>query len=229
MFWLIGDARQRIDVLKKYYTLIKRKKSRGLKIATIFTYQANEEDNADMLDVDVFAGEGTTGNQHSRDFLEDCINDYNDLYSTNFSTDRFYDYYRDLQKRIKNREVDLVLVVNMFLTGFDSERLNTLYVDKNLRYHGLIQAYSRTNRLHNSDKPHGNIVSFRNLKEATDKALALFGDENAKEVVFKKPYEEQKKEFDNKLAELRDKVSVIFCVSNRHLRHSPSSDSRILV
>jgi type I restriction enzyme R subunit len=201
-----------IDVLKKYYTLIKRKKSRGLKIATIFTYQANEEDNADMLDVDVFAGEGTTGNQHSRDFLEDCINDYNDLYSTNFSTDRFYDYYRDLQKRIKNREVDLVLVVNMFLTGFDSERLNTLYVDKNLRYHGLIQAYSRTNRLHNSDKPHGNIVSFRNLKEATDKALALFGDENAKEVVFKKPYEEQKKEFDNKLAELRDKVPTVSSV-----------------
>ena len=90
----------------------------------------------------------------------------------------------------------------MFLTGFDSPRLNTLYVDKNLRYHGLIQAYSRTNRLLNSDKPHGNIISFRNLKEATDKALALFGDENAKEVVFKKPYDDQKKEFENKLKEL---------------------------
>ncbi|MDZ7726242.1 MAG: hypothetical protein U5L75_01540 [Candidatus Campbellbacteria bacterium] len=89
--------------------------------------------------------------------------------------------------KIKSKQVDLTLVVNMFLTGFDSERLNTLYVDKNLRYHGLIQAYSRTNRLSNSDKPHGNIVSFRNLKKATDKALALFGDENAKEVVFKKP------------------------------------------
>ena len=176
-----------IEVLKKYYTLFKNKKSDEFKIATIFTYHANEEDTSDMLDVDIFAGEGTEGNKHSRDFLEDCIEDYNKEYATNFSTDRFYDYYRDLQKRIKNKEVDLVLVVNMFLTGFDSPRLNTLYVDKNLRYHGLIQAYSRTNRLLNSDKPHGNIISFRNLKMDTDKALALFGDENAKEIVFKKP------------------------------------------
>lgn len=196
-----------IEVLKKYYVLFKNKKSDNFKIATIFTYHANEDDTSDMLDVDIFAGEGTAGNQHSRDFLEDCIKDYNNEYSTNFSTDRFYDYYRDLQKRIKKKEVDLVLVVNMFLTGFDSPKLNTLYVDKNLRYHGLIQAYSRTNRLFNSDKPHGNIVSFRNLKMATDKALALFGDENAKEIVFKKPYKEQKKEFENKLAELREKVS----------------------
>jgi type I restriction enzyme R subunit len=203
-----------IDVLKKYYALFKNDKSPKFKIATIFTYQANEEENADMLDVDVFAGEGTVGNQHSRDFLEDCIKDYNEMYSTNFSTDRFYDYYRDLQKRIKNREVDLVLVVNMFLTGFDSSRLNTLYVDKNLCYHGLIQAYSRTNRLLNSDKPHGNIVSFRNLKEATDKALALFGDENAKEVVFKKPFEQQKKDFENKLAELREKVPTVSSVDD---------------
>jgi type I restriction enzyme R subunit len=97
----------------------------------------------------------------------------------------------------------------MFLTGFDASRLNTLYVDKNLRYHGLIQAYSRTNRLLNSDKPHGNIVSFRNLKEATDKALALYGDENAKEVVFKKPYEEQKKEFEEKLVALREAAPTI--------------------
>lgn len=198
-----------IEVLKKYYTLLKTKKPEDFSIATIFTYQANEDESSDMLDADVFGDEGMTVNQHSRDFLEDCIKDYNQRYSTNFSTDRFYDYYRDLQKRIKNKEVDLVLVVNMFLTGFDSPRLNTLYVDKNLRYHGLIQAYSRTNRLLNSDKPHGNIVSFRNLKEATDKALALFGDENAKEVVFKKPYEVQKKEFEDKLAELREKVPTI--------------------
>ena len=201
-----------IDVLKKYYTLLKSKKTEDFKLATIFTYQANEDESSDMLDVDVFAGEGTTGNTHSRDFLEDCIKDYNKEYATNFSTDRFYDYYRDLQKRIKNKEVDLVLVVNMFLTGFDSARLNTLYVDKNLRYHGLIQAYSRTNRLLNSDKPHGNIVSFRNLKLATDKALALFGDENAKEVVFKKPYEVQKKEFESKLVELREKAPTVAAV-----------------
>ena len=198
-----------IDVLKKYYSLFSNKKPDDFKIATIFTYQANEDESGDMLDVDIFAGEGTVGNQHSRDFLENCIEDYNQTFSTNFSTDRFYDYYRDLQKRIKNKEVDLVLVVNMFLTGFDSPRLNTLYVDKNLRYHGLIQAYSRTNRLLNSDKPHGNIISFRNLKKATDTALALFGDENAKEVVFKKSYEEQKKEFKDKVIELREKTPTV--------------------
>lgn len=207
-------ATSNIEVLKKYYSLFKNKRSDDFKIATIFTYHANEDESSDMLDVDIFAGEGTPGDQHSRDFLENCIIDYNKQYSTNFSTNRFYDYYRDLQTRIKNKEVDLVLVVNMFLTGFDSPRLNTLYVDKNLRYHGLIQAYSRTNRLFNSDKPHGNIISFRNLKEATDKALALFGDENAKEIVFKKPYEEQKKEFENKLAELRKKTPTVISVDD---------------
>lgn len=203
-----------VEVLKRYYTLIKARKADDFKIATIFTYQANEADNGDMLDADVFGIEGAPINQHSRDFLEQCITDYNSEFSTNYSTDRFYDYYKDLQKRIKTKEVDLVLVVNMFLTGFDSPFLNTLYVDKNLRYHGLIQAYSRTNRLLNSDKPHGNIVSFRNLKEATDKALALFGDEGAKEVVFKKPYEEQKKEFNVKLTELRDQVPTIESVDS---------------
>ncbi|MCX6808917.1 MAG: type I restriction endonuclease subunit R [Candidatus Berkelbacteria bacterium] len=200
-----------IDVLKKYYRLFSAKKSDDFKIATIFSYQANEDDSID-LDVDPLADEGLTINQHSRDFLESCISDYNQIYSTNFSTDRFYDYYRDLQTRIKRKEVDLVLVVNMFLTGFDSPRLNTLYVDKNLRYHGLIQAYSRTNRLLDSDKPHGNIISFRNLKKATDTALALFGDENAKEIVFKKPYEEQKKEFEKKVIELKEQMPTVSSV-----------------
>ena len=203
-----------IEVLKRYYTLFKSKKPVDFKIATIFTYQANEDDSSDMLDVDIFADEGTAGNKHSRDFLEDCIKDYNATFATNYSTDRFYDYYRDLQKRIKTKEIDLVLVVNMFLTGFDSPRLNTLYVDKNLRYHGLIQAYSRTNRLLNSDKPHGNIISFRNLKFATDKALALFGDENAKEIVFKKPYEQQKQDFKDKLAQLREKAPTVDTVDS---------------
>ncbi len=192
-----------IEVLKKYYKLFKKKITDDFKLATIFTYQANEEEGSDMLDMDIFPEENTPINQHTRDFLEVCIAEYNREFATNYTTDRFYDYYKNLQKRIKNKEVDLVLVVNMFLTGFDSKRLNTLYVDKNLRYHGLIQAYSRTNRLLNSDKPHGNIISFRNLKEATDKALALYGDENAKEVVFKKPYDEQKKEFKHKLEELK--------------------------
>ncbi len=199
-----------IEVLKRYYTLIKAKGGDDIKIATIFTYHANEADDENSdLDNDPLDTENAPINQHSRDFLEECIKDYNALYSTNYSTDKFYDYYKDLQKRIKNKQVDLVLVVNMFLTGFDAARLNTLYVDKNLRYHGLIQAYSRTNRLLNSDKPHGNIVSFRNLKEATDKALALYGDENAKEVVFKKPYEEQKKEFEEKLAKLKEEAPTI--------------------
>jgi type I restriction enzyme R subunit len=202
-------AVSKIEVLKKYYTLFKKKKPDGFKIATIFTYQANEDESSDMLDIDLFAGADTAGNKHSRDFLEDCIKDYNQEYGTSFSTDKFYNYYKDLQKRIKRKEVDLILVVNMFLTGFDSKRLNTLYVDKNLRFHGLIQAYSRTNRLLNSDKPHGNIVSFRNLKLATDKALALYGDENAKEVVFKKPYEEQKRIFEEKLEELREKAPTL--------------------
>ncbi|MEA2056728.1 MAG: type I restriction endonuclease subunit R, partial [Patescibacteria group bacterium] len=207
-------ATSSINVLKKYYTLFANKKPDDFKVATIFTYQANEDDNSDMLDVDVFAGEGTAGNQHSRDFLESCIKDYNAFYGTNYSTSRFYDYYRDLQKRIKNKEVDLTIVVNMFLTGFDSPRLNTLFLDKNLRYHGLIQAYSRTNRLLNSDKPHGNIISFRNLKLATDKALALFGDENAKEVVFKKPYEVQKLEFEQKLAKVKEKAPTVASVDD---------------
>lgn len=202
-----------ITVLKKYYKLIKENKPGDFKIATIFTYQANEDESGDMLDIDPLEGADKI-DQHSRDFLENCIKDYNELYSTNFSTDRFYDYYRDLQKRIKSKEVDLVLVVNMFLTGFDSPRLNTLYVDKNLRYHGLIQAYSRTNRLLDSDKPHGNIISFRNLKKATDLALALFGDENAKEIVFKKPYEEHKKEFESKLVLLREKVPSVEAVDS---------------
>jgi len=204
-----------IDVLKRYYTLFKQKGGDSIKVATIFTYHANEasDENAD-LDADPLDTEGAEVNQHSRDFLENCIKDYNALYDTNFSTDKFYDYYKDLQKRIKNKQVDMVLVVNMFLTGFDAARLNTLYVDKNLRYHGLIQAYSRTNRLLNSDKPHGNIVSFRNLKEATDKALALYGDEGAKEVVFKKPYEEQKKEFEAKLEEIREAVPTVADVDN---------------
>lgn len=202
-------ATSNIEVLKKYYTLLKAKKRDDFKLATIFTYQANEDESNDMLDIDLFAGEGTEGNKQSRDFLEYCIKDYNQIFGTNYSTERFYDYYKDLQARIKKKEVDLVLVVNIFLTGFDSARLNTLYVDKNLKYHGLIQAYSRTNRLLNSDKPHGNIVSFRNLKDATDKALALFGDENAKEIVFKKPFEQQMLEFENKLNELKELVLTV--------------------
>lgn len=196
-------AVSRVDVLKRYYEIFRKKKSPDFKVATIFTYQANEQQSED-LDTDAFIDVGDVVNKHSREFLEGCIRDYNEMFGTNFGTDRFYEYYKDLQRRVKNKELDLVIVVNMFLTGFDAKRLNTLYLDKNLRYHGLVQAYSRTNRLLNSDKPHGNIVSFRNLKGATDKALALYGDENAKEVVFKEPYEKQKKSFAEKIKALKE-------------------------
>jgi len=206
-----------VEVLKRYYTMLREQKPEDFTLATIFTYHINEESaDAGDFDGDPLETEGKIVNQHSRAFLESCIRDYNEAFGTNFTTDRFYEYYKDLQKRIKEKQVDLVLVVNMFLTGFDSQRLNTLFVDKNLRYHGLIQAYSRTNRLLNSDKPHGNIVSFRNLKEATDKALALYGDENAKAVVFKKPYEEQKKAFEEKLRTLREQVPTVADVDALH-------------
>lgn len=184
------------DVARKYYQAFKEK-DHNLKIATIFTYRANEDEKNDLLDNDVFPDVDDVINVHSREFLESCIVDYNETFSTNYSTDVFYDYYKNLQKRVKDGEVDLLLVVNMFLTGFDSVRLNTLFVDKNLAYHGLIQAYSRTNRILDNTKPHGNIVCFRNIKDATDKSLALFGDENAREIVFKKPYEKQQQEFND--------------------------------
>jgi type I restriction enzyme R subunit len=193
-----------VEVLKKYYLLFQDMKPKKFTVATIFTYKANEEEVNDVLDADIFADGDDVINEHSRDFLENCIKKYNDDFGTNHSTEHFYAYYKDVQEKVKTKEVDLVIVVNMMLTGFDSKYLNTLYVDKNLRYHGLIQAYSRTNRLFGPEKPHGNIVSFRNLKENTDKALLLFGDENAKEIVFKQPYEVQKDEFNAKLEKLKN-------------------------
>ncbi len=202
-----------VDAARKYYTIFKQKQH-NLKIATIFTYRANEDERNDLLDGDVFADADDVINQHSRDFLEKCIGDYNNEFGTNYSTETFYDYYKNLQKRVKDGEVDLLLVVNMFLTGFDSVRLNTIFVDKNLAYHGLIQAYSRTNRILDATKPHGNIVCFRNLKDATDKALALFGDENAKEIVFKKPYEQQRQEFNEQVALLKQIASSVDMVGD---------------
>jgi type I restriction enzyme R subunit len=203
-------AADSIEILKKYYKLFKSKKH-DLKIAAIFSFQANEE-RADLLDIDAFAsGEE---DKNSRDFLENCIKDYNNIFNTNFSTESFYDYYKDVQGKVKNKEIDILIVVNMFLTGFDAPTLNTLYVDKNLRYHGLIQAYSRTNRLYGGIKPHGNIVCFRDLKANTDEALELFGNENAKDIVFKKPYEKQRDKFKDKVEELKKFVSAIDDVDN---------------
>jgi type I restriction enzyme R subunit len=161
---------------------------------------ANED--VDGLLEEEFETEGL--DQGSRDFLDAAIQDYNDLFATNFDTsaDKFQNYYKDLSQRLKNRELDLVIVVNMFLTGFDATTLNTLWVDKNLRAHGLIQAYSRTNRILNSVKTYGNIVSFRNLEDATNDALALFGNKDAKGIVLLKPYGDYYAEYQKKVAEL---------------------------
>lgn len=191
-----------VDTLIEYYKLFKTKKEEGkhnLRITTIFSYQANEEDQDAMGDfVDdefLLAAEETSSytHQHSRDYLEEFIGEYNKQFGTNYTTKdsrSFYNYYNDIAKRVKHKQIDILLVVNMFLTGFDSKTLNTLYVDKNLRYHGLIQAYSRTNRILNELKSQGNIVCFRNLKEATDEALSLFADPNAKDEIIMKPYDE---------------------------------------
>ena len=189
-----------IKTLIKYYELFKQKKEAGahnLKIATIFSYQVNEDDqDADgNIETDVTEGANGPVNQHSRDKLESFIQDYNDTYATNFSTDNFYGYYKDIGKRVKARQIDILLVVNMFLTGFDSKALNTIYVDKNLKYHGLIQAYSRTNRIMGQRKSQGNVVCFRNLKPATDQAIELFANKDAIEEVILQPYEKYVEKF----------------------------------
>lgn len=201
-------ATSSIDVLSKYYELFKQKKDiHNLKIATIFSYSANEEDPEanGLLDEEINITGGGKVNVHSRDKLESYIADYNAMFGTNFTTrdsTSFYNYYRDIATRVKNREIDILLVVNMFLTGFDSLTLNTLYVDKNLRYHGLLQAYSRTNRILDERKSQGNIVVFRNLKRATDESVALFSNKEAKEIIFAKPYEDYIKIFDEAVDEL---------------------------
>lgn len=198
------------DMLVAYYELFAQKKAEGkhkLRIATIFSYTANEED-ADADGVLDEGGEivgGDIGSPHKREKLDGFIADYNGMFGTSFSTKdskSFYGYYKDIAKRVKRKEVDVLLVVNMFLTGFDSKPLNTLYVDKNLRHHGLIQAYSRTNRVLGATKSQGNIVVFRNLKAATDEAIALFSNVAAKETIFVPPYEDYVAKFNELVPEL---------------------------
>ena len=165
--------------------------TKKLRIATIFSYAANEEESEDMLDEE--NPESTSGlDQSSRDFLESAIDDYNNLFNTNYSTDNdgFQSYYKDLSLRMKNKEIDLLIVVNMFLTGFDATTLNTLWVDKNLKYQGLIQAFSRTNRILNKIKTFGNIVCFRQLQKRVDNAIALFGNREAGGVVLLKGFKD---------------------------------------
>lgn len=186
-----------IDTLVTYYNLFKKKREEGkhnLNIATIFSYGDNDDFIFDSEFQEGRAVEPKTAytqRQHS-ERLEEYIGDYNKLFATNFNLKdgkSFYNYYNDVAKRVKSGQVDILLVVNMFLTGFDSKLLNTLYVDKNLKYHGLIQAYSRTNRVFEKDKTHGNIVCFRNLRENTNDAVALFSNKDALDVIFMPDYD----------------------------------------
>jgi type I restriction enzyme R subunit len=184
-------AADSIPMAMKYYTEFKKQikeRGRDLNIAIIYSYNPNEEE-PDILEDESFDTDKL--DKTSRDFLEDAIADYNKMFKANYNaSSEFENYYKDISRRMKNREIDLLIVVNMFLTGFDATTLNTLWVDKNLRQHGLIQAFSRTNRILNSVKTYGNIVCFRDLKEEVDKAIALFGDKEARSIVLLKTYEE---------------------------------------
>lgn len=184
-----------VEAAKLYYNEFKRQMeenpSKRLKIATIFSYGANEEVDDSLL-VEENSEDTSSLDKSSRDFLESAIDDYNKMFNTNYDTssDKFQNYYKDVSLRMKNKEIDILIVVNMFLTGFDATTLNTLWVDKNLKAHGLIQAYSRTNRILNSIKTFGNIVCFRNLQKRTDDAIALFGDKEAGGICLLKGYKD---------------------------------------
>lgn len=200
-----------VKTLLKYYDLFKAKGNEGqhdLKVATIFSYQENEEDaDADGMGTgDDMPDDNAPVNKHSREKLDDCIEDYNKMFGTNYNTKdskSFYGYYKDIGKRVKNKEIDILLVVNMFLTGFDSKPLNTIYVDKNLKFHGLLQAFSRTNRTMGQKKSQGNVVCFRNLKPATDKAIELFANKDAQEEIILAPYEDYLEKFKDAVENLK--------------------------
>lgn len=196
-----------IDAARRYYNHFQIQQEavpadQRLKIGLIFSYGANDASNDGILDDEAFDTEVLS--MDDRRFLEDAIQDYNDIFGTSYDTsaDKFQNYYKDLSQRLKNRQLDLVIVVNMFLTGFDATTLNTLFVDKNLRAHGLIQAYSRTNRILNSVKTYGNIVAFRDLEDETNAALELFGNKDARGVVLLKPYGDYYGEYAEKVDQL---------------------------
>lgn len=183
-----------VEAAKLYYEAfreLQQGEDKPLKVATIFSYAANEEQTA-IGDIQDESFDVTAMNSSAKEFLAAAIGDYNALFKTNFSVDGngFQNYYRDLAKRVKAKEIDLLIVVGMFLTGFDAPTLNTLFVDKNLRYHGLLQAYSRTNRIYDATKTFGNIVTFRDLEQATIDAITLFGDKNTKNILLEKSYKE---------------------------------------
>ena len=200
-----------VPELVQYYELLAKKKAEGkhnLKVATIFSYEANEEEeyelgNGDEAEIQEAAAkylnDGDAVKLHSRDKLESFIGDYNKMFGTSYTTkdsESFYNYYKNISKRVKAKEIDILLVVNMFLTGFDAPKLNTLYVDKNLKNHGLIQAFSRTNRLLDETKSHGNVVCFRNLKKAADDAFTLFSNKQPNESIVIPPFEDLLADFD---------------------------------
>ncbi len=215
-----------IPALIKYYELLYHKKMLGehdLKIATIFSYIANEDDadaNGFIPEEISIAAEQESlswANKHTREKLDEFIGHYNQMFGSAYSTkdsQSFYNYYNDISKKVKERKIDILLVVNMYLTGFDSPSLNTLYVDKNLRYHGLIQAYSRTNRILNELKSQGNIVVFRNLKNATDEAITLFSNKDAIEEIIIKPYNEYVKAFNDGFVNLLKITPTVDSVNN---------------
>lgn len=208
-----------VDTLTQYYDLFEKVQAekqqqdeaqgrlfKPLTIATIFSYGANEAvENNDQNGLIQEESTDTPNqiNQSSRDKLDRYIANYNAQFGTNYNSgDGFYAYYRDIADRVKKKQIDILLVVNMFLTGFDSKPLNTLYVDKNLKYHGLIQAFSRTNRVYNDKKPFGNIISFRNLKRATDEALALFSNKEARKTVLVPSFDEIKQDYEQAVEKL---------------------------
>lgn len=210
-----------IDMLTKYYENFAKKKADGkhnLRIATIFSFTANEDDKDanGLLDTDVL-DDSVPVNLHSRDKLDKYIADYNKMFGTKHSTkdsQAFYNYYNEISMRVRKREVDILLVVNMFLTGFDSPTLSTMYVDKNLKHHGLIQAFSRTNRILDEKKSHGNIVCFRNLKAATDDAITLFSNKDAIEEIILKPYKDYVARFNQVYKDLLAVVPTIGSVDD---------------
>lgn len=213
-----------VDAAKLYYESLndlQKNSDKPIKIATIFSFAANEEQSAigEILD-ETF--EPTAMDSSAKEFLTLAIKDYNKMFSTNFGVEskEFQNYYRDLANRVKKQEIDLLIVVGMFLTGFDAPTLNTLFVDKNLRYHGLMQGFSRTNRIYDSTKTFGNIVTFRNLEQATIDAITLFGDKNTKNVVLEKSYNEYMEGFiDISTGEARRGYVDVVKELNSRLRH----------
>ena len=202
-----------VSMAKRYYDefrqIIKDDPAKNLKIAVIYSYAPNEEEETGILGEE--NSEDTSAlDQTARDFLDSAIKDYNKMFQTSYDTsgEKFQNYYKDVSLRMKNKELDLLIVVNMFLTGFDATTLNTLWVDKNLKFHGLIQAFSRTNRILNSIKTFGNIVCFRNLKKRVDTAISLFGDKDAKGIVLMKSFDEYYCDYKGMIEDLTSKFPV---------------------